>query len=291
MTSEPSNVSVLGLGRMGTALANALVDAGHRTVVWNRTAGKARALADRGAVPAGTVAEAVSASPLVVACLYDYDSVREVLEPHADALAGRALVNLTTGTPEQAGALAAWAAAHGVEYLDGAMMAVPQTVATPDAFFLYSGSKAVFDAHRPVLDRLATSHYLGAEPSVAELWDLALLGHGYATLTGFLHSVALLDTVGVAPTAFLPLASRWIQGMLAFLPELAREAETGDYTEGVSPVGMNRIAVDNIVRASTERGVDAGVHGPLLALLERRIADGHAGDSFASIVEVLRKRD
>lgn len=162
-------VTVLGLGRMGGALASALLAAGYRTTVWNRTAGKADDLVGQGAVRADTVTDAVLASPVVIACVLDYDGVHEMLDASADALSGRALVNLTTGTPDEARAMAAWVAKHGAEYLDGAMMAVPQTVATPDGFFLYSGSKDVFDVHRQALDALASSHYLGADPAAAEL--------------------------------------------------------------------------------------------------------------------------
>ncbi|MGO4420698.1 NAD(P)-binding domain-containing protein, partial [Streptomyces sp. MCAF7] len=80
---------------MGSALAAALLDRGHPTTVWNRSAGKARPLADRGARPAATPGEAVAASPLVVACVLDYEALHTVLDPVADTLAGKVLVNLT----------------------------------------------------------------------------------------------------------------------------------------------------------------------------------------------------
>lgn len=275
---------------MGTALATALLTAGHRTTVWNRTAEKADDLVGHGAARADTVTDAVLASPLVIVCLLDYDGVREILDASTDALSGRALVNLTTGTPDEARAMAAWAARHDARYLDGAMMAVPQTVATPDGFFLYSGSRQAFDTHRRTLDTLAGSHYLGADPAVAELWDSALLGAGYAALTGFLHSLALLDTAGVTPSQFVPLATRWLHGMTAFMSDLAQEVESGNYTAGVSPVGMNRIAVGNLVRTSRLQGIDAEPYAALRALLDRRVADGHSGDSFSSLFELLRKQ-
>lgn len=44
------------------------------------------------------MAEAVSASTLVVVCVSSYDAVREIVEPLGDALPGRVLVNLTSGT-------------------------------------------------------------------------------------------------------------------------------------------------------------------------------------------------
>lgn len=283
-----SDITVLGLGRMGTAIAAALIAAGHRTTVWNRTAGGADDLVRRGAVQASTAADAISASPVTIISLSDYDTVRRVLESDPSSLPGRVLVNLATGTPDEARSMADWAAAQGAEYLDGAMMAVPQSVATPDAFFLYSGSEVAFHAHREALDDLATSHFLGTDPAVAELWDLALLGTGYAALTGFIHSLAVLETVDVSPSEAVPLVARWLHGMAAFMSELAAEIESGDYRAGVSPVSMNRTAVANLVRASVRQGVSADVHAPLLALLDRRVADGHGDDSFASVFELMR---
>jgi hypothetical protein len=78
--------------------------------------------------------------------------------------------------------------------------------------------------------------------------------------------------------------------MIAFMADLAQEIESRDYTSGVSPVGMNRLAVGNLVHTSRSEGVDADVHTPPRALLDRRTADGHGADSFASLFELLRKQ-
>ncbi|WP_437544130.1 NAD(P)-binding domain-containing protein [Sorangium sp. So ce367] len=126
----------------------ALIDAGHPTTVWNRSPAKARPLVARGATAAGSAEAAVSASPLIVACLFDHASVLKVLGPTAGSLRGRTLVNLTTSTPNQARELAAWSASHGIDYLDGGIMAVPEMIGGPGSAILYSGSQTAFDAHR-----------------------------------------------------------------------------------------------------------------------------------------------
>ena len=74
-------VTVIGLGLMGQALAGAFLRAGHPTTVWNRTAAKAEQLVGEGAKLAGSVGDAVAASPLVVVCVSDYTAVRELFEP------------------------------------------------------------------------------------------------------------------------------------------------------------------------------------------------------------------
>lgn len=75
-------ISVLGMGRMGEALAVRWAGGGHEVTVWNRSPGKAGRAVDAGATEAGSVEEAVSKADLVVTMLADDGAVRAVvLEP------------------------------------------------------------------------------------------------------------------------------------------------------------------------------------------------------------------
>ncbi len=60
--NESQDVCVIGLGNMGSALAQALLTSGHRVTVWNRTASKCEALATAGATVATSVSEAAAAA-------------------------------------------------------------------------------------------------------------------------------------------------------------------------------------------------------------------------------------
>src|SRR5262245_55553260 len=75
-----SDVSVIGLGPMGIALARALLSNGYRVTVWNRTISKAEPLVREGAVLAPNVAFVVGASPVVIVCLHDYEIAYSILE-------------------------------------------------------------------------------------------------------------------------------------------------------------------------------------------------------------------
>ena len=282
-------VSILGAGRMGRAIGTTLLDTGRRVTVWNRTREKADRLVHAGAHRAGTAAEALAAHPVVILTLTDYASAREVIEPAHDLLDGRVLVNLITGTPDEARALDAWATAHGAEYLDGAMMAVPDTVGTPEAFFIYSGSKDAFDANRDLLETAASSQFLGTDASTANFYDAALLGTMYGALGGFLHSAAILDTVGVKATQFAPQAVALIEGLTPFMTELAQEIDSAEYTNAASTVEINRKAIDNIVAISEAAAISADAHRPLQALLARSVAEGHAAESFSSLIELVKR--
>ncbi|MGW7411118.1 NAD(P)-dependent oxidoreductase [Streptomyces sp. NPDC054863] len=281
-------VTVLGLGNMGSALAAALLGRGHRTTVWNRTAEKARALVDRGARPAATPGEAIAASPLIVACVLDYDALYAVLDPVADALAGKTLVNLTSGSPEQAHEAAAWARRHGADYLDGGIMTTPPGVGSPKMMFLYSGSADVFATHRPTLAALGDPLHLGTDPGLASLYDSALLGLMWSTLTGWLHGTALVGAEKIDATAFTPVAVRWLTAVAGFMTTYAPQVDAGQYPGDDATVDVQIAAVDHLLHAAEDRGLDNALPELLKSAMERARAAGHGSDSYASVIEVLR---
>lgn len=62
-----------------------------------------------------------------------------------------------------------------------------------------------------------------AQPGVASLYDLALLGGMYGMLAGFFHSVALAGTEKVATAEFTSLLVPWLNAMVATLPGTPRD--------------------------------------------------------------------
>ncbi|NIH78408.1 3-hydroxyisobutyrate dehydrogenase-like beta-hydroxyacid dehydrogenase [Amycolatopsis viridis] len=287
METPGTNVAVLGLGAMGQALAAAFLGAGHRTTVWNRTTGKAKSLVEGGAHEAATVEQAVAAAPLVVVCLLDNAVVTDVLA--GTDVAGRTVVNLTNGTPRQARELAESFACRGAEYVDGGIMAVPPGIGTDQALLLYSGSQPAFDRYRDTLAVLGTPQFLGTEPGLAALSDLALLTGMYGLFGGALQAFALAGSGGVAARDFVPMLQQWLAAMATNLPRFAEEIDTGDYATGVvSNLAMQAAAFPNLIHVSREQGLRPDLLMPLHALMTERVAGGHGAEDFTGIVELIR---
>jgi 3-hydroxyisobutyrate dehydrogenase-like beta-hydroxyacid dehydrogenase len=74
-----TDVTLIGLGQMGVALADLMLRAGKSVSLWNRSPNKAAALVARGAILAETPAAAIAASPVTLICVYDYDAARDIL--------------------------------------------------------------------------------------------------------------------------------------------------------------------------------------------------------------------
>jgi 3-hydroxyisobutyrate dehydrogenase-like beta-hydroxyacid dehydrogenase len=290
-TPDPAHqpVTVIGLGAMGHTLARTFLTSGHPTTVWNRTARRADDLVADGATLADSIGAAVDAGPLVVVCVLDNDVALGLLDPITDRLRGRTLVNLTSSTPEDARAFADWAASHGVNHLDGAIMVPTPVVGTDDTLVLYSGERHVFDTHRPTLASLGgTVDYLGEDPGLAGLYDLGMLDLFFAGMTAYLHATAMVSADGVAPSTFLPYARTMVDVLGEVLPGLAAEVEAGSFPGDTDTIAMELAAMDHIVHVSEARGLDTTVPDVTRRLLARAVEQGHGADTFARVIDQLR---
>lgn len=277
--TEP--VTVLGLGPMGYALASAFVAAGSPTTVWNRTASRP---APDGAARTHDVVEAVAASKVVVMCLLDYDAARSVVTPLADTLRGRLLVNLTSGSPDAARAMATWAAEHDISYADGAVMTPTDTIGTPSATILHSGHSA------DVLTPLGgTQTYLGTDPGRAAAFDVSLLDVFWTSVVGVVHAFALARSENISATELAPLA-RGIAGLLTIvIDEHSTRLEEGRFDGDYSNLLSAAAGMSHIIETSAARGLDASVMKAAHALTRRAVEAGHATDGISRLTVELER--
>ena len=160
-----SDVTVIGLGAMGTALARTLMDAGRNVTVWNRSPEKMEPLVALGAQGPSDFGEALAASPRAIVCIPDYQTTAELFErPDVTPLLnGRTVVQLSTGTPKEAKESEEWFNGLGASYLDGAILCWPGNIGTPSGLILVAGQEPVFEDCQTDLQHLAGDlRYLGS---------------------------------------------------------------------------------------------------------------------------------
>ncbi|MEV0645878.1 NAD(P)-dependent oxidoreductase [Phytomonospora sp. NPDC050363] len=133
-------IAVLGLGRMGAAIAGRLLSTGHHVTVWNRTTAKAAPLAEAGAVVAETPALAVAEAEFVITMLSGPSALEAVADEAIGALPdGCTLIDMSTVGPDAARALAA-RLPEGVAMVDAPVMGSVDKAATGTLTVLVGGS-------------------------------------------------------------------------------------------------------------------------------------------------------
>ncbi len=280
-----SDVTVLGLGSMGAALAQAFLKAGHAVTVWNRSAVKTQPLVAAGAMGAASLADALRASPLVVICVHDYAATRALLEAPAAqaALAGRTVVQLSSGTPQEARALDPWVTAAGAVYIDGAILGGPYKIGLPDCVILCSGPTAAFERHAAVLRALAGDlRLVGDNIGVAAALDLAWLSMLFGMFGGVAHGARLCRSEGIGGDLY--------SSVFPNAPQAAWTADVIERDAFANPgatLSVWRAALALIQRQATDAGINTEVPDFAAGLLDRAIKAGHGEEHVAAIVKIL----
>ncbi|WP_300009770.1 NAD(P)-dependent oxidoreductase [Pseudonocardia sp.] len=276
MTDTPT-VALLGTGIMGAGMGHNMLGAGLPLRVWNRTADKARGLADAGAVLAAEPAEAVAGADVVVTMLGDGQHVRSVME-RAAPRAGQVWAQMTTAGIDQ-GALLDLADAYGVLFVDAPVVGTRQPAESGQLLVLAAGAPQARGIVQPVFDAVGReTRWLGEDPAglaasrlklVVNSWVLAI-----TAATG--ETLALARGMAVDPQQFLDA----VGGGPLDLPYLQAKAAAilaADWTPNFSVANAAKDA-DLIVAAARGAGVTLDV-AAAAADRYRRVADAGHGDA------------
>ena len=283
-----SEVTVIGLGNMGAALARTLLEDGRAVTVWNRSPEKAAPLVEKGAVLAPSAAAALTASPIVFLCVTNYAAANHILDEVITEMRSRVLVQFTTGSPQDARAGETWAHEHGSEYLDCAITGSPSSIGTPGAHILVAGQEAAFRKAEPVLRILASNlDYKGEAVGLASAWEMVFIMHYYGMFLSLFHSVQICQAEGIPLEQFIKLLGE--QGK-DYEKWLCENIQSGNYQETSAPLEVWAGGIQQIAQHAQDSHIHAGF--PQLAdrLFQQAMDAGYGREEVSALFKVLQKQ-
>lgn len=298
-------IAALGIGNMGAALAKALLHAGNKLIIWNRTADRplVHELVKAGASYEGNVHTAITQSQdTVILCFTDYNAIYAALDPikgYNNALTGKTIVNLTNGTPKQAGEMEKWIKARGAtHYFDGSVLVTPEMIATPHSLLIYSGeNQVVFDSHvKSLVSVLGNPVYHGSQVGAAAAQDIAMLAAMYGLFQGALVGMNILKRSGgdSGDIKVLPgtenITTPIIGALAPLLNRLAHTIDDKSWADNNgNPLDMMLYGIRNIIEAADDVGVDASGFQVLANAMAKGVDDGYGNGDFAVSSNYLLK--
>jgi 3-hydroxyisobutyrate dehydrogenase len=282
-------IGCIGLGHLGTAIANRLIDCGHELTVWNRTAAKASALQATVAPTPAAVAEAVEQVHL---CLFDSTAVREVLTGDHGLLTtdlrGKLLVDHTTNHFGAVLALHDLCARAGATYLEAPVLGSVVPAAHGSLTVLVSGSKAGFDRAEPVLRQLGTHLFHLEVPGLATRMKLV----NNLVLAGLMAQIAeataFAEAAGMDRTTALDILAAGA-GQSMVLNAKRAKLESGDF----SPHFTNSLIYKDLhclqdLAYHERRPLYTGAM--TRELFARAVAEGMEALDFSSVYRLFSRR-
>jgi 3-hydroxyisobutyrate dehydrogenase-like beta-hydroxyacid dehydrogenase len=216
-----SEVGFVGLGRMGTAMAANLSDAGHRVIAYVRRPDRIDELAELGLNPTMEISKLFDCA-VVISMLPDNDAVRDVVFGHEnlgiDGLGlglrpGAIHLSMSTISTATASFLANEHARRGQGYVAAPVFGNPDAAKARQLYVVAAGASGDVVRCRPLLDSLGQRTFVvGTDPALANL--IKLLGNMMTatTLEMLGEVVALFLKRGLDPKPFIEILTSTMFG-------------------------------------------------------------------------------
>jgi 3-hydroxyisobutyrate dehydrogenase-like beta-hydroxyacid dehydrogenase len=207
-------IGFIGLGRMGSAMAANLLNAGHDVTVFNRSPQKRRALLALGAHEAGSVADACHGE-LVVTMLADDIAVADVAFANGGIVGtlakGAIHLSMSTISVTLSKKLTETHAHAGQRFVAAPVFGRPDAAAAAKLFIVAAGDSATLEACRSLFDALGSKTFtVGAEPAAANLVKLSGNFLTAAAIEALGEAIALVGKAGIDPSVYVELLTSTI---------------------------------------------------------------------------------
>ncbi len=281
-----SEISVIGLGLMGSALAKTLLSAGHKVTLWNRSPEKAELLVGDGAEIGVTVADAVQASPVILVCIDNYTTTRKIFAANEvlSVLADRIVVQMSSGTPLEAVTDERWFVEKGVGYLDAAILGSPKVIGTKAGQILIAGNENLWQECNTVLKCLVGNfQYTGMKIDSAKILDLAWISQRLGYFMGVFQGLLLCEAGGVGLDVY---SATVVDDARASM--IANTIYTNTFNEPINTVKVWKEALHHIQTHAQKVGTNSEILDFIADKFQRAQSAGYEEEDLAALIKIFR---
>jgi len=285
-----TDISIIGLGRMGRAFTRTLIASGRTVTVWNRSEARCEPFVQLGAKSAKTPAEAISASETTILLLANPQATREVLaQPGVDdAVPGRVLIQLCTATSPSMREMQDHVTARRGCFVGGSIRAYPAQVGSPENLITLFGDREGYDRCASVLaplgrlTHLTSSVELGAALSVAQSTVM------YFMILGFLEALPFAIASGSTPEQLAQgLAQTWkmSENAITDIVECLRQDPRGRIPAQQASLYTHSAAMAGFVREIAATGCPTEVSSAISERLAAAVEQGLGAFELSALID------
>ena len=273
----------LGMGLLGSNFVKAMAERGEQVQIWNRTAGKAQALAGEGIVVCDTPAEAVKGAQVVHLVVKDDAAVDAVLEQLAPGLEpGATLVDHTTTSAAGAKSRTQTWKERGYLYQHAPVFMGPKNAREASGYMLVSGDQDLIARLLPDLSKM-TGKVLNFGAEAGKAAGMKLLGNLFlmAVTGGITDMLLLAKNQGISIDEITTLFDAWNPG--AGAPGRLKRVAEADYSHPSWELQMARKDAGLMMDAVRKDAAEMMVIPAIAAQMDHWINKGHGHDDWTII--------
>lgn len=283
-----TDVSVIGLGAMGSALARAQMKAGRSVTVWNRSAAKAAPLVDEGATAAATVSEALKASPVILTCVKSHPQTMELMRGASDALKGRTVIELSTGGASEAEDLAALLERSGAEWMIGIINAYPHMIGGAETVLSVVGTDEQWAAHGDLIRAMGGgSVHVGTQAGMLAALFAGLFTVRQGFMWGMIYGALACRKAGITLQTFSDLIPISMGMMKPYYEYFAATAPSSAYDNPPATMQTYAAALEDVLSSFEALGARDELPRLFVDMTHKGMAEGLNDKALTALIDIL----
>lgn len=287
-----TDISIIGLGAMGSALARAQMAAGRSVTVWNRSPDKAAPLVAEGAIAAQTASAAIAASPVTITCVKSHPQTLEIMRNASNALPGRTIIELSTGGAAEAEDLTRFLADNGAAWMVGIINAYPHMIGNEDVVLSVVGTPAQWQTLGPILRTMGgASVHVGEDASMLAALFAGLFTVRQGFMWGMIYGALACRKAGIPVQTFSDLVPISMGMMTPYYEYFATTAGPETYDDPPATMQTYAAALEDVLASFEALGARDDLPRLFVDMANKGMDAGLKDKALTAVIDVLAADD
>lgn len=284
-------IGVIGLGMLGNAVAQHLLDSGFDLTVYNRTKEKTLPIKEKGAKVASSPKEVAEQVEMVIIVVKDADAVKQISFQKDGIVEGKneniIVADMSTINPSESKNISEKFLEHNIKKLDIPVMGGPNVAITGDLVMMASGDKNTFESCKNVFERIANKVFFLGESGVAHSVKLAMNLQITMLALALSEGITLVKKSNVDPKKFLEILNS------TYFKTGMSEKKAYKMTKGEYDATFTLANLKKDISTITETAKSLGIKLPMIEKAEEvygeALNEGLGNIDYTGIIEYIKK--
>ena len=278
-----TDISVIGLGAMGSALARAQMKAGRTVTIWNRSSEKTAPL-----VKEGKVEKRQEPGPVTITCVKSHPQTLEVLRNASNALPGKTIIELSTGGAEHAEELAAFLNDSGAGWMVGIINAYPHMIGGEETVLSVVGSEKQWADYEQIIKTMGGgSVHVGDEAGMLAALFAGLFTVRQGFMWGMIYGALACKKAGIPLQTFSDLVPISMGMMKPYYDYFAATAPTGSFDDPPATMKTYAAALEDVLASFETLGARDELPRLFVEMTHKGMAAGLEDKALTAVIDVL----
>lgn len=281
-------IGFIGLGIMGFPMAENLIKAGFKLIVYNRTRAKSEALKSRGAEVASSPKEVAKGSDIIIVMVTDAPDVEEVIFGDngvvSGARQGLIVIDMSTNSPEFSKSLAQRLSKYGVEFLDAPVTGGDKGAREATLTIMVGGKREIYEKVKKVFEAMGKTIIYCGETGSGQMMKLVNQVVVGLNMLAVVEGLALAEKAGLDKELVFKVLSSGAANSFTvqyYLPKILN----GDFEPGFKAAHLKK-DLKYVVDVASKYNVPLPGTGLLLQLYSSLVSMGYGEKGTQTLVKV-----